>query len=122
MESDQLTQTIIKAAYQVHEELGIGFSEKVYENALLLSLSDLGLQASQQHPLKVYFRGQIIGEFFADIIVLDTVIIELKTVKTLLPEHQAQLINYLTATKLKTGLLINFARKGLEIKRLHPRV
>ncbi|MCH6256272.1 GxxExxY protein [Puniceicoccaceae bacterium K14] len=121
MKSDPLTQTIIKACYQVHEELGTGFSEKVYENALIIALNDLGFESQQQHPINVYFRNQIVGEYFADIIVSNTIILELKTVSSLLPEHQAQLINYLTATNTQTGLLINFAKKGLEIKRLYPR-
>ena len=121
MESKEPTQLIIKAAYQVQEELGIGFAEKVYENALVIALQDLGLAASQQCPLNVYFREKLVGEFYTDITVMDTVIIELKAVQSLLPEHQAQLINYLTATRTGTGRLINFAKKGLEIKRLYSK-
>ena len=117
METNKLTELIIKAAYQVQDELGTSFSEKVYENALMIALSDLGVTAQQQSPLKVYFRDQVVGDYFADLVVEDTVIVELKTVKALLPEHQAQVINYLSATRNETGLLINFAKKGLEIKR-----
>ena len=119
METNKLTELIIKAAYQVHQELGTGYSEKVYENAMMIALDDFELKAEQQSPLKVHFRGKVVGEYWTDIIVLDTVIIELKAVKSLSPEHQAQLINYLTATRTKTGLLINFGRKGLEIKRAY---
>lgn len=120
MNPNPLLDKIIKACYEVHKELGIGFIEKVYENALIIALKDLGLNASQQCPLEVYFRDQVVGDYFADIIVEDEVIIELKAVKSLLPEHQAQLINYLNATRTKSGLLINFAKKGLEIKRAYP--
>ena len=117
MEIDKVTDLIIKAAYEVHNELGVGFVEKVFENALTIALKNLGLDAQQQVPLKVYFRNQVVGEYYADIIVKECVILELKAVKALQPEHQAQLINYLSATKLETGLLINFGKKGLEIKR-----
>ena len=117
METSELTDRILKACYQVHNELGIGFSEKVYERALKIALVELGLKAECQVPIEVRFRGQVVGEFFADVLVENSVIVELKAVKSLLPEHQAQLINYLKATNLETGLLINFAIKGLEIKR-----
>ena len=117
METNQLTQQIIKAAYQVHNELGIGYVEKVYENALKIALGDLGLEARQQHPLQVHFRGIIVGDYFADLFVENRIILELKAVKQLVTEHQAQLINYLTTTRCEAGLLINFGKKGLEIKR-----
>ncbi len=119
METNTLTETIIKAAYQVHNELSTGYIEKIYENAMMIALRDLGIDAKQQYPLKVHFRDQVVGDYYADIVVLDTVILELKAVKTLLPEHQAQLLNYLKSTHMKTGLLINFAKKGLEIKRMY---
>ena len=119
MEASNLTELIIKAAYEVHSDLGTGFIEKVYENALIIALHDLGLKTDQQTPLNVTFWGKLVGEYFADIIVNDSVIIELKTVQSLLPEHQAQVINYLSATRLETALLINFAKKGLEFKRLY---
>ena len=120
MDSSTLIDKTIKACYEVHNELGIGFVEKVYENALVIALKDLGLEASQQSPLEVYFRNQLVGDYFADVIVAGELIIELKAVKSLLPEHQAQLINYLNATGLQTGLLVNFAKKGLELKRAYP--
>ncbi len=117
MEINTLTELIIKAAYQVHDELGTGYAEKVYENAMVIALGDLDLKVAQQVPLKVRFRGKIVGDYIADIIVLDTVVVELKTVGALISEHQAQLINYLKATRMNTGLLVNFAKKRLEIKR-----
>lgn len=117
METNTIIDLIIKAAYQVHDELGTGFTEKTYENALMIALRDLGLGVRQQFPVKVFFREQVVGDFFADIIVSDTIIIELKTTSSLISEHQAQLINYLAATRKQSGLLINFAKKGLEIKR-----
>ena len=120
MNTDTLVDTSIKACFEVHDELGIGFVEKVYENALTIALRDLGLEAKQQVPFQVYFRDHVVGEYFADVIIVDRLMIELKAVKVLLPEHQAQLINYLNATRLETGLLVNFAKKGLEIKRAFP--
>ena len=121
MNPNQLTEKIIKACYEVHTELSIGFVEKVYENALVIALRELGLRASPQHPIQVHFRNQVIGEYFADILVEEKIVLELKAVKTLRPEHQAQLINYLNASHLNVGLLINFAKKGLEIKRASSR-
>ena len=118
MEStENLTDTIIKSCYEVHNELGIGFSEKVYENSLLIALQENSLNAVVQSPLKVYFRKQIVGEYFADLIVNESIILELKALNALTGEHQAQLINYLKATNINTGLLINFGKPGLEIKR-----
>lgn len=117
METNILTNKILKSCYEVHNELGIGFSEKVYENSLVIALKDHGLKVESQFPLTVNFRDQIVGEFLADIVVEDSVIVELKAVRCLQPEHQARIINYLKATEMNTGLLVNFAVKGLEIKR-----
>jgi GxxExxY protein len=91
----------------------------VYEKSLLIALSQKGIAARSQVPLKVIFRGEVVGEYFADVLIEDTIIIELKTVKALLPEHQAQVINYLKATGKDVGLLINFGTPRLEVKRLH---
>ena len=98
--------------------LGSGFLEKVYENALLLELRDSGLKAERQVPLKVLYKGKSVGEYFADILVEDEVIVELKTVDRLRKIHEAQLINYLKATGLKVGLLVNFYGEKADIKRL----
>jgi len=111
-----ITERIIKAVYAVSASLGSGFLEKVYENALMLELAQDGLLAQQQVPLSVRYRGQVVGEFFADILVNNTVIVELKAAEALLPVHEVQLVNYLKATDLEVGLLINFGPK-IEIRR-----
>ena len=116
---EELTSSVIAASYEVINELGSGFLESVYVKALMLVLTQKGLSARTQVPLKVRFRNEIVGEFFADILVEDKLILELKAVKFLLPEHQAQLINYLKATGIDVGLLVNFGAPKLEIRRLH---
>ena len=113
------TKKILEASFEVSNELGAGFLESVYEKALLIALKDKGLKVQSQVPLAVKFREQSVGEFFADILVDNVVILELKSVKNLLPEHQAQLINYLKATGTKVGLLINFGNPKLEYRRLY---
>lgn len=111
-----LSRKIIKAFYEVYNELGSGFTESVYESALYIVLNDYGLEANRQHPVKVNFREKIIGEFRADVIVEEKIILELKSVSKILPEHDAQLINYLKATSIDIGLLLNFGDKP-EFKR-----
>jgi GxxExxY protein len=115
---EELSGKVLEACFEVSRELGCGFLESVYEKALLLALQAKGISAQAQIPLKVCFRGQIVGEFFADVMVEDKLIIELKSAKSLIPEHQAQLINYLKATGIEVGLLINFGSPRLEYKRL----
>lgn len=116
---ETITEKILEASFEVSNELGAGFLESVYEKSLLIALKDKGLKVQSQVPLNVKFREQSVGEFFADILVEDVVILELKSVKKLLPEHQAQLINYLKVTGHKVGLLINFWNPKLEYKRLY---
>ena len=118
MELEQLRKTVIGCCYAVQKELGVGFVEKVYENALLIALREAGIDCRSQVPIDVYFRSQRVGEFYADILVNDCLILELKAVRELLGEHQAQLINYLKASKMESGLLINFGKPGIEIRRL----
>lgn len=113
----EITEAVIGCAFEVIKELGPGFLESVYEKALLLALRQKGLSAVTQYPLKVSFRGENVGEFFADVLVEQKVLVELKSVKMLAPEHQAQLINYLHASGIGVGLLINFGNPKLEIKR-----
>jgi len=103
-----LTGKIIGAFFQVHKELGYGFSEKVYENALAIILREQGLDVKQQVPLKVYFHKQVVGEYVADMIVNDVVLLELKAAQKLNEDHAAQLLNYLKATEIEVGLLLNF--------------
>ena len=98
-------------------ELGAGFLESVYEKAMVVALEQAGLAAKSQYPIKVMFRGKCIGDFYADILVDEKEIVELKAVKALTPEHQAQVINYLNATGIEVGLLINFGNSTLEYKR-----
>jgi len=117
LKHEEITKTVIGCAFEVINELGAGFLESVYEKALLLALRQKGLSAIAQHPVKVLFRGECVGDFYADIFVEDNVIVELKAVKAIAPEHQAQTINYLNATGIEVGLLINFGNPKLEYKR-----
>jgi GxxExxY protein len=105
---NELTEIIINAFYQVYNTLGYGFLEKVYENALKLELGKRGLGVRAQMPIKVSYEGEIVGEYFADLLVEDKVIIEIKTAEKLRPEHEMQLFHYLKATGIEVGLLINF--------------
>lgn len=107
----ELTEKIIKAYYEVYNTLGYGFLEKVFERALFIELMNVGLTCERQRPIKVYYKNQLVGEYFADIIVEDSVIIEIKAHEALLEEHEFQLINYLKATKIQVGLLLNFGKK-----------
>ena len=116
MDINELTERIIGCAYQVHNELGTGFLEKVYENALKIELGKAGLAVEQQSPVPVRYREQIIGDFYADLIVEGRVIVELKAVRNMIKEHEVQLVHYLTATGIDDGLLINFG-SSVEVKR-----
>ena len=106
-----VTDIILKSFYEVYNELGDGFLESVYENALFIVLSGYGLAVERQKGISVNFRNQVIGEFKPDLIVNGNIIIELKAVRTLDPAHEAQLINYLKVTNVEVGLLLNFGRK-----------
>jgi len=114
---DPLTKKVINEAMYVHRVLGPGFLESIYHNALLLRLKTRGLKVESQEQVPVYFDGEMIGDFLADIIVEDCLILELKAVSALNAAHEDQLVNYLTATKIETGLLLNFGAKSLEFKR-----
>jgi GxxExxY protein len=105
---EDLTRKIIGSFYTVYNTLGYGFLEKVYESALTIELRKMGLRVACQQPINVYYDDQIVGEYFADMLVEDCVIVELKAVRTLLKEHEAQLLNYLNATSYEVGLLLNF--------------
>lgn len=112
----EITQKIIKAFYKVYNTLGYGFLEKVYENALIIELEAMDFMVEKQKQLKVYYEGKEVGVYFADLIVEGNVIVELKAAESLLEEHEFQLINYLKATGIEVGLLLNFG-KGPELKR-----
>ena len=103
-----LTEAIIRAFYDVYNELGHGFLESIYEEAMFRVLKNNGVSVQRQYPLSVWFRGEQIGDFRADLIVAENVIVELKAVKALEPFHEAQLLNYLRASDLEIGLLLNF--------------
>ena len=116
-----LTEFILKCCYDVANELGIGFLEAVYKNALIVALNDRPLKIETEKVFEVIFRTRRVGLYIADLVVDNAVIVEVKSCAALLPVHQAQLINYLTASSCPVGLLVNFGNKRLEIKRLcHP--
>lgn len=112
----ELTERIIKCFYEVYNTLGYGFLEKVYEHALMLELSKEGLLAKNQQPIKVYYKNDLVGDYYADIIVEDKIILELKAAEAVIEEHECQLINYLKATNIEIGLLLNFGKKP-EVRR-----
>jgi GxxExxY protein len=119
-ELDKITETIIGSAHTVSNTLGIGFVEKVYENAHVHQMRKDGLKVLQQYPIKVVYDGIMVGEFFADMLVEDVVLVELKAVSALTDEHMAQALNYMRATSLPACLLINFGQSRIQIRRLHP--
>ncbi|MBN1105571.1 MAG: GxxExxY protein, partial [Deltaproteobacteria bacterium] len=108
MDIKELTYAINGAVFEVNKVLGPGFLEKVYENALLTEMEKRGLKAESQVPLKVYYKEEMVGEYFADILVEGRIVIEIKTVESIGKSHEAQLLNSLKATGLKVGLLVNF--------------
>jgi GxxExxY protein len=112
----ELTEKIIKIFYKVYNKLGYGFLEKVYENAMMIEFEKESIPAVSQSEIKVFYESQIIGEYFADILVDDKVIVEIKAARSLGPENEAQLLNYLKATDVEVGLLLNFGPKP-ELKR-----
>jgi GxxExxY protein len=114
---EDLTRTILSCAFEVANELGAGFVESVYQRALQMALHSRGVAARGQYPTRVWFRGACVGEFHADLLVEDAVIVELKAVRAIAPEHHAQVINYLKAAGLPVGLLINFGQPRLEYRR-----
>lgn len=116
---EELTGKILEACFEVINELGAGFLESVYQNALLVALRQKGISFEAQKSIPVLFRGENIGQFYADFLVESKVIMEIKAVSTLLPEHKAQTINYLKATGIEVGLLVNFGTPKLEYRRLH---
>ena len=116
MREQALTKTIIGCAFKVHNTLGAGFIEKVYENALRIELLKEGLSVEQQMPVKVYYDGHVVGDYYVDLLVQGKVIVELKAVQALDKAHEVQLVNYLTATGIDIGLLLNFGPR-VQIKR-----
>jgi len=116
MTDDDLTKSVIGCAFKVHNTLGPGFLEKVYENSLGIELLKLGLRVRQQKPINVHYEGQVVSEYYADLWVDDRVVIEVKAVQSLAKEHEVPLVNYLTATGIDLGLLLNFG-PSVQVKR-----
>jgi GxxExxY protein len=117
-ELNSITEKIIGAAYTVSNTLGSGFLEKVYENAMFLEIVKSNLSVLKQYPLHVFYDDQIVGEYFADLMIEEEIIVEIKAIKELNEIHQAQLMNYLVACNKRCGLLINFGKPRVEIKRM----
>ena len=118
---EELTGTILKCCFEVSKELGIGFIESVYEKALIVALEQKGLKVESQVMLKVKFRGIVVGEFRADLLVENKILIELKAVGNFVNEHFAQILNYLKATEIEVGLIVNFGNPKLEYRRFNNR-
>lgn len=112
----ELTHSIIRAFYDVYNELGFGFLEKVYENAMAIELRQRGFVVGQQTPIPVWYHGHQVGAYYADLIVNDCVILELKAAECLVEDHEKQLLNYLKASDIEVGLLLNFGHKA-EVRR-----
>lgn len=107
-----ISEKIIKVFFDVHNELGFGFSEKVYQKAFGIALRDAGMKVDEQVPIKVYFRGHLVGNFFADMIVNDLILLELKTAEAIIDEYEAQLLHYLKATEIEVGYVLNFGKSA----------
>ena len=117
MEHKELTEKIIGCAYQVYNRMGYGFMESVYQKCMQIELESIGLLTEIQKPIKVYYKQKMVGEFVADIVVEDTVIVELKSVNQIIVAHEIQLVNYLVATQKPIGLILNFGPRKVEVKR-----
>jgi GxxExxY protein len=117
MQHSELTEKIIACAYAVYNKMGFGYLESVYERCMLIELADVGLKTESQKKLKVLYKGQVVGDFVADIIVNETVIVELKSVSQIVKAHEIQLVNYLVSTDKDVGLILNFAKIKVEVKR-----
>jgi len=114
----ETTDLVLKAFYNVYHVLGYGFLERVYQQAMMIELGKLGAVFTAQAPLRVYYDGQLVGEYVADLVVADAVIVELKAVTGLAREHEAQLLNYLKATRFEVGLLLNFGPKPQFVRKV----
>jgi len=117
MEDDELTEKIIGCAYEVYNTMGFGYLESVYEKCMALELREAGIVFERQRKINVSYKGKTVGDFTADFLVQDKIIVELKSVKTLLKVHEVQVVNYLVSTGEPLGLLINFGETDVEIKR-----
>ena len=119
--NDELSEKVIGAAFNVHNHLGFGFLECVYEKALSIELTKFGISHQLQCPVQVLYDGRVVGDFICDVLVEESLILELKSVQTLSTTHEVQLVNYLNATETDVGLLINFGPRKVEVKRKYRR-
>ena len=117
MKKEDINHQIIGCAYKVYNQLGFGFLESVYKRAMLLELSKIGLKTEVEKSLKVYYDEKIVGDFYVDLFVADQFVVELKSVRNIVPEHEVQLVNYLNGMKVDSGLLINFGPSSVKVKR-----
>ena len=122
MEHEEITRKIIGAAYKVFNTLGFGFLESVYQKAMVIEMGKSNLKVEAEKPLNVYYENQRVGEFFVDLFIDNTVVVELKSVQNLAKEHEVQLVNYLNGLKKEIGLLINFGPSGVIVKRKYREV
>ncbi|MCK4997024.1 GxxExxY protein [Candidatus Pacearchaeota archaeon] len=116
MKHEEITDKVIKIFYKVYNTLGYGFLEKVYEKAMIIEFNKMDLKYENQYPIKVYYEGNIIGDYIADFIIEDVIIIEIKAIRELLDQNINQLLNYLTSTDKEVGLLLNYGKQP-EVKR-----
>lgn len=117
MDDSELTEKIIGCAYRVYNTMGQGFLERVYEKCLFVEFEKAGIEAEFQKPVEVFYDGQCVGNYVVDVLIQRKIILELKAVRTLTVVHEVQLVNYLAATKIPLGLLINFGESKVEVKR-----
>ena len=117
MKHENITHRIIGCAYKVFNQLGFGFLESVYKKSMIIELTKAGFKVEAEKPLKVYYSDQVVGDFYVDLFVEDTIVVELKSVSKLAKEHEVQLVNYLNGLRKDVGLLINFGPTGVEVKR-----
>ena len=121
MKHEELTRKIIGSAYNVYNQLGFGFLESVYRKSMVIELNKTNLKVEEEVPLKVYYDGKVVGEFYIDLLVEKEIVVELKSVQNIIKEHEVQLVNYLNGLRMELGLLINFGASGVEIKRKYRR-
>ena len=117
MKYEDITHKIIACAYKVFNQLGFGFLESVYKKSMVIELTKTGFKTEAEKPLKVYYDGHVVGDFYVDLFVEGKIVVELKSISRLTKEHEVQLVNYLNGMKKEVGLLINFGPSGVEVKR-----
>jgi GxxExxY protein len=119
MNTREINELIIGSSYRIYNKMGFGFPESVYRNCLLLELQKMDLQAEAQYPINTYYEGQLVGKFIADILVENKIIVQIKSVNRIIPVNEQQLVSYLAATQVETGLIINFGENKIDIIHKH---